>query len=501
MDNRNKPDPRRVTMDRTRVRSASSRQSEHKQKKQQDRLARQEQKMAEKMEPKERKVSAGFSKKTSAKPTDKIPTATKTPKVAKPTVSKPTKPSKPTKSSKPSKSPKPQKTPKETKPLLTKESVTRVKNDFQVIVGGRRKKPVKLAGILALIVAVVMLVNACVPIGVFEYVQNVLAGSGTGGGFPVEVSLGNHQLLSVGSDVALLNDSSLLLYKANGKQLFDRQHGYSEPAFTACSARVLVLDRGGKDLRVENRAKTLFTLKTEGRITCADMANNGTFAVVTRGGEYVSEVTVYNAKAKETFVWRSSSRQITAVSLTDNGRFAAVATLHVEGGQAVTGLTMFDTRRGTTLYEQECKGGVAVSLDCKGTTAVLVLTDGVVAVTKTGKRTAYSFEGGTLLGFDNRQSFGTVLLLGMYQDADNNRLLVLDKHLNCKGQGELTKEPISVSAKGNYISVLTDEQVSFFNRKGRLKKEVPLKTDAKQLLCKGNYAIVLTSDCLEEIKK
>jgi hypothetical protein len=271
MDNRNKPDPRRVTMDRTRVRSASSRQSEHKQKKQQDRLARQEQKMAEKMEPKERKVSAGFSKKTSAKPTDKIPTATKTPKVAKPTVSKPTKPSKPTKSSKPSKSPKPQKTPKETKPLLTKESVTRVKNDFQVIVGGRRKKPVKLAGILALIVAVVMLVNACVPIGVFEYVQNVLAGSGTGGGFPVEVSLGNHQLLSVGSDVALLNDSSLLLYKANGKQLFNRQHGYSEPAFTACSARVLVFDRGGKDLRVEN-PRVFFVLYGRKKLQEAVMA-------------------------------------------------------------------------------------------------------------------------------------------------------------------------------------------------------------------------------------
>jgi hypothetical protein len=440
-----------VAMNRTKVRTAGEGRSEIKRKKKQVTLARQEQKMTEKLE---RQTPAPKRNSQTAK-----------------------------------------------KPVLSKERVRRAKEDFQVIVGNRRKKSMGRLGVIALVVAVMLILNASVPIGVGEYVQNVLAGSGSGDGFPVEVSQGNNRLLSVGSDIALLNDSSLSLYKANGKLLFDRQHGFSDPAFTACSARVLVYDRGGTELRMENRAKTLFTMKAKGEITCADMADNGVFGVVTRGSDYISDVTVYNAKSKEKFVWHSSSRQVTAISLSENGRFLTVATLHVEGGEAVTGLTMFDTRRGTTLFEEVCKGSPAVSLDCKGTTAVAVLTDRVVAVTKTGKRAEYAFDGGSLLCFDNRVSYGTVLVLGMYQDTSNNHVVVLDKNMNCKGQGDLQSTPVSVSAKGSYISVLTDSQVSFFNRKGVLRKEAPLQTDGKQILCKGNYGILLTSDRMEEIKK
>lgn len=466
-ENNRTPDPRRAAMERTRVRVITAGRDEKKQLKQQQRLARQEQKMAEKLE-----------RQKTAPATQSAPTPQK-------------------------KSPRPKGQSSKFPTRSLKQSGEKVKNGFQVIVGGKQKKFVRLSALAAVVLAVVILINTIVPIGMWEYVQNVFAGAtGTGDGFPVAISASDrNQILSVGSDVALLGESSFQLYKSNGKQLADRQHGFANPAFTACSARVLVYDRGGKGVRLENRAKTLFSFEATGAITAATMADNGYFALVTRGGDSVSDVTVYNAKGESKFIWHSRSRQVTAASLSDNGKYLAIASVHVENGQSVTGITLFNTRKGTTLTEQEFSGSLPVSLDVKGSTALALLTDRAVSLTKSGKQNEYSYDGGSLLCFDNHNQGYAVLVLAMYQDTRNSRVVVLNKKAAVHGQSDLSGEGITVSAKGNSVLILTPDSVLFCNKKGTLKKEVSLATDATSLLCKGNRGIVLGSERLEEIRK
>lgn len=481
-DNKRKADARKAAMERTRVRVIAAGRREQNQHKQQERLAKQEQKMAEKLARQQEKEQAKQeAAKRPPKPVREAPAPEAEPAakaVSKPAGGKAAKP----------------------KAKQTIKAGTREKTEIQVIRGGRGKKLVRWISTVAVLAVAAVVLNTLIPVGIPEYVQNMLAGAGTGDGFPVEVAASDtNTILSVGSDVALLGDSSLLLYKANGKQIADRQHGFSNPAFCACSARVLVYDRGGKGLRMENRAKTLFTLETEGTITTAAIADNGGFAVVTRSGDYIADVTAYSAGGKQQFVWHSSSRQVTAVSLSDDGRYMAVGALHVEGGEAVTSMMLFDTKKGITLWEEAVSGSLLVSLDCKGSATVAVLTDRAVSFTKTGEKIEYPFEGGTLTCFDNTVSYGTVLVLGMYQDTRNNRLLVLDKHLQLLGQAELQQVTLGVSAKGSAVHILLDGSVAFYNRKGVLRGTQTLNADAKMLLCKNGRAVTLGSDRLEEV--
>lgn len=467
-ENNRRPDPRRAAMDRTRVRVIAAGRDEQKQKKQQDRLARQEQKMAEKLERQTRAPAPAPAKRSAHN--DKKPIAKKE-KTGRPAFS-------------------------------AKDTVDKVKGGFQVIVGGRRKKLTRIVAVAAAVLAVVIAVNAMVPISMGEYLQNVLAGIGTGGGFPVAVSSSDaNRILSVGSDVALLEDSSFKLYKSNGKLLCDRQHGYANPAMTACSARVLVYDRGSKGVRLENRAKTLFSLEAKGAITTACMAHNGYFGLVTRGSDSVSDVTVYNPKGKEKFVWHSRSRQVTAAALSDNGKYLAVATLHVENGQSVAGITLFNTRKGVVLAEETASGSIPVSLDVKGSRAVALFDDMAMSLTKSGKRTDFSYDGGTLTCFDNHNDSFAVLVLAMYQDTRNSRVVTLNKKAEVIGQSDLPYEAYAVSAKGGSVALLSEQSVLFCNKKGALKKQAALKSDAITLLCKGNRAIVLGAEQMEEIHK
>ncbi len=464
-ENRKDVQARRAAMERTKVRSTSHGQDEKKRRKQQLRLERQEQRLADRLERQTAKqVSSANGQQKNAPSWDKkvksFVTAQKQKKNAKDST----------------------------------------QTEFQIVLGTKHKRILKGLGILSAFLVVVILVNSLVPIGIWEYTQNLFASSGSGDGFPVSVSpSATNMVVSVGSDVALLGDSSLTLYKSNGKILFERQHGYSNPGVCACSARVMVYDRGGKNLRVENRAKTLFSLETNGPITTACIASNGYFGVVTRGVNYISDVTVYNAKGEQTFVWHSAERQVLDISLSDSGRYLGVATLQAQNGQGVTEILIFDTRKGMTLSQQRFEGSVPVSLDMKGNVAVAILTDRVVSLGKSGVTAQYPFEGGTVTCYDNHNDYGTVLVLGMYQDSHNNRLLILDEDLDVISQADLEREVFGVSAKGNRVSLLSSGQVLFYSRGGKFKGESALETDGKYLVCKGNYAIVLGTDTLQGV--
>jgi len=449
--------------------------NEKKQKKIQDRLARQEQKMAEKLE----RQTAEKTKKTKPTPTPAPPESHREP------------------------------TPHKAKRASTgkrkataKQTLHRVKDGFQVIVGGRRKRFVRLGAVLAALLAVIIFINMMVPVGLWEYIENMFAGFGSGDGFPVSVSTSEKsRLLSVGGDTALLGDSSLMLYKSNGKLLFERQHEFSEPAIAASTSRILVYDRGHTGVRIDNRAKTLLTLEAKGDITTATIAYNGYFAVVTKGGNYISDVTAYNEDGLEQYTWHSATRQVTGVALSDNGRYMAVTTLHVAGGEAVTGLLLFDIQDNATLFEQSYQGCLSLSLEFKDDVAVAILNDRVVSFDSEGATKEQVFENGRLISFDNKNAECTIVLLELFQNANHNQLLIFDDELTLTGKRDILTSGVAVSAHEDSVALLTNDKVVFYDHEAAPQSIVFLTADSENLVCHGNYAIVLEHHQLVEIKK
>ena len=455
-------DARKKAINRTKVRTLTKEQDEKRRRKQQLRMAHQEQRLADQQERKQAKKARNPEKK-SAGWDQKVKSFVASQR-------------------------------------RKKKRKTQEEKEFQIVLGTKHKRLLWGLGIVSLLLVAVIVINTLVPISITEYMENLFAGKGTGDGFPVAISPSNtNYIVPVGSDIAFLGDSSLILYKSNGKVLFERQHGYSSPGIVSCSSRVMVFDRGGKQLRIENRAKTVITKETEGNITTAAMADNGTFAVVTRGMNYISEVTAYNAKGEQLFVWHSAGRQVWGVALSDNGRYMAVSTLTVENGQEVTGIVFFDLKKETPLWEETYQGSSFYSIDVKDDVVMALLSDRISVITVDGVRVDEVFEGGSVTCFDNRNNFGLVVVLGMYQDSNNNRLLVLTPEMTKLCQLELDQEIKGVSAKGNTLSLLASQKVLFFTTEGEKKGEGKLETDGNYLVCKGNFAVVLGSDTMQEV--
>ncbi|MGI6264074.1 MAG: DUF5711 family protein [Acutalibacteraceae bacterium] len=171
-----------------------------------------------------------------------------------------------------------------------------------------------------------------------------------GDGFPVEIS-GNSVLdvQPVQSYLALLTDTSLVAFNANGGEVTRRAHNYAEPLLRVAGRYMLVAEIGGKRFRLETLPDTVLNVTADNLtqdkksavldtpidnvILSAAVRSDGAVALITTSTQsYTSEVLVYNAEGKLRYRQRYASVQATDVAFSPNGRDIAVVGIDAQNG-------------------------------------------------------------------------------------------------------------------------------------------------------------------------
>ncbi len=163
----------------------------------------------------------------------------------------------------------------------------------------------------------------------------------------------------ISGGIALCSSSELVLYSSTARQLRSVSHGYADPGMAAGNTRICVYNRGGNELRVESRSRSLFTQTTEYPILTAAMAEGGTMAVATRSERYLAEITVYNPNFEAIYYAYLAEYYPFLMQLSDNGRQLAVCCMKVENGAFGAQLQLYD------LTKEGAEGSLSVTLsDC-----------------------------------------------------------------------------------------------------------------------------------------
>ena len=181
-----------------------------------------------------------------------------------------------------------------------------------------------------------------------------------GEGWPEELKIdGLVDAQPISGGIALCGSSELVLYSSTARQLRSVSHGYADPGMAAGDTRVCVYNRGGNELRVESRSRSLFTQTTEYPILTAAMASGGTMAVATRSERYLAEITVYNPNFEAIYYAYLAEYYPFLMQLSDNGRQLAVCCMKVENGAFGAQLQLYD------LTKEGEEGTLSVTLaDC-----------------------------------------------------------------------------------------------------------------------------------------
>ncbi|WP_312644770.1 DUF5711 family protein [Hydrogenoanaerobacterium sp.] len=373
----------------------------------------------------------------------------------------------------------------------------------------KRRRKVLLGRILLLVlltcvgIGLYALKDEVNTIGITDYVQDMIAGWGSGDGYPLdfpgEQVRGTYH---IGSNLAVLTDSNLYIYNANGKGVRSIQHKYSNPVVKIGGGRILIYDRGGKKLRVETLARTVSQKEFEYPIYAGDISKRGEVAVATSAQRYVAQMTVYDNQLSEPakFTWLSADNYITALNFSHDGKGIAAAAVSAREGDLLSSVHLFRFNQKDKTGSQEFVGELIHSIDSTSH-GVNVITDRrAVQLSTSGAITQeYHYQHETLMSFDHNSAGYTALMFGDYREDKTSDLVVLGADgIKAWGQ-QISSHTELMNLGDSRVSIVVDGQLQSFDLSGKAVKSEALSFEPLAMETVDASAYIITPDTIEKV--
>lgn len=157
----------------------------------------------------------------------------------------------------------------------------------------------------------------------------------------ITYNVGNSQSFATyRGGLAVASRERLSIFSAGGRELFSSNHSYGNPALVTGDKYVLLHDIGGKQYSLYNS----FSMVSEGTLDYpiygASIAQNGTFALITKSESYGSVVSVYLQNGTK-YDYNYASGYVTAIALSKNGSQMAVVLCLGEGDEMMSVLRLY----------------------------------------------------------------------------------------------------------------------------------------------------------------
>ncbi len=322
-----------------------------------------------------------------------------------------------------------------------------------------RRTAAAIAG-AALMLACFMTFAVVYQLDLRSALENSLASLKGGGGFPVSLTEVSVQaLLPMGGDVAVVTGAGTYIYNGNGALLNSCLSSYRTPQTKTAGGKLLTYDLGGNGLRVDNKAKNLYTTTATGTLLAADIAPTGAIATVQSAPGVYAQVSAYNPRFELMYTWMVQDSYITGVSLSNRGGMMACAGLTMEGQHLVSLLRIHHFDQDEEVARVSLSDQLIVSMVWNDEDEIQVVTNrNLYLFSSEGEQLAMSPLPGALLTYENVPG-GIYVAYGDYRDPAGVTVLSYTDDLEQAGSASLDRRLISITSDGNHVLILTEGQL------------------------------------------
>lgn len=285
----------------------------------------------------------------------------------------------------------------------------------------------------------------------------------SGGSAAQTIALDSSEKLAVfpfKNSIAAVSNGSVKVYDRSGAQFMNQGLTLENPAASAGKNRILIYDRGGKNLYVADSFSVVFKKEFTNDIISAKMNETGAFSVVTQEPGYKANVTVFGANCKEKYKINFSDRYVMDVAISPDSSSAAVLLISESGGSIVSTVEFYSFNKDTPTASLYYKDDTVLRIDYRPNGRLLAIAaDYIAVIDKKGIETAkISIDEGQMLSFSDASENYFAVLSG-YGNETGEKLRLYDN--NGKNVGETTlEEPASkLNICGKYIGILYKNKV------------------------------------------
>ena len=333
-----------------------------------------------------------------------------------------------------------------------------------------------------------------------DSVKSYFLSLGAGDGFPYELDSASVKDIKINnSNIYLLTSSKTTVLNQTAKEIMPKEHSYSKPAMKSKGARFIVYDLDSARYRIQNGSDITREGEAKGRIIAAALGKSGNYALATYSDSVQSVLTVYNSGGKELYVWNFKSERVIDISLSDNGKFAAVATVDAFNGEINSRVYVFSFKLDKAVSEFDYKGTAVVKVDYVKGTNIIVMGDNIRSYIKNNskRKDDISFGSDILYKYCITDTGRSAVVLSQYSSTSLSKLSVYSGSGKEQFTVSFSKEMKWADCDDKYTAVLFENEVRTFNKKGKQIGSISFTGEPVRVAVDGSRTYVLTTSGLQ----
>lgn len=326
---------------------------------------------------------------------------------------------------------------------------------------------------------------------------------GAGDGYPYDIDAGSVRDIKINnSNIYLMLSDKTTTLNSTAKEIMPQAHTYSNPAMKSKNSNFIIYDLDSNRFRIQQNTEIKHEGEASGRIMAAAIGKKSNYALGTYGDSVQSVLTVYDKNNEAVFIWNFKSERITDISLSDNGKFAAVSTIDALNGEINSKLYVFDFKSEDYVSCFDYNGTTLVKVDYVRKTDIVAIGDNLRSciLGNTERQKDYVYGSDQLSGYSVTDDGRSTLVLSRYGSAALSKLNVYSKKNEQDFTLNFEKEVKWADSDEKYTAVLFETEVITYNKKGEKLATQTFEGEPIRVAVDGKRTYVLTTSGLQCFK-
>ena len=386
--------------------------------------------------------------------------------------------------------------------MTPQNSKSQPKTNMRVVTGKKleQKRRFKLFSKAFTVVLVILLFcQLLMPAGIIENASNFIAAFG-GGSYPIELE-SNDTVNTVvkGNYYYILTDTKINAFSKEGKLIYSYAHGFENPVLKTSSTRALVFDQGSNNAMIFTLNNLKSNISIKEKIINANIAENGTYALVTTSQSYVAKVSVYKKNDQLIYEWFSSDDLVNNVAISPTGKKIAVTTLTSKTGQYSSKVLVLSFKSATPIYKKEYDNTLITAIDSSNSGGFSVITPECYNFISWSKFKIREYKNEYRATMFRSSKSGLIIVYNRKNDKTDNRIVVLSKKGKFKKEIKFKGIITDIALFSGQVYCISDTKAYIINEDGKALRSADCGFGVARMVVLGQNVIAAITD--NEINK
>ncbi len=280
-------------------------------------------------------------------------------------------------------------------------------------------------------------------------------------------------------NLIIAENQTVSLYSMSGRKIYSYSDSFSSPIVVTSDKYFIVYEQNGNKFSVYGKIGLLYQENAcEFPITCAYISDSGKFLIGTKSREYSTCVLLYNEKFSLMGEYKNS-RYLISCSLSQDGKYVALATAEAENGVYKTVTTLYNT---SNLYKSsniepdfkaEISGAFPLKIYFTKQNKVLLCCDDMTLVYNSDGsiNSSYSYDRDSLTHLSYNGNDRIALIFSSEERIDKSSVNVIDISGKLIYNNKNVNRVNDISYKNDTLYLLSDGMISKLSEEGEIEEK------------------------------